>query len=239
MGGNDLEDKYEVLQSIILPKTGEKEFLMATQQQLVKEFSFKIGAFIEDIKLTTLAGEPLPADYVANGGTICNFDYIKKDGYLYIFRFEGTDYYKIGYSKDPWQCATDGWWDRCHPSELCKKLDIGYCSLVGLWSANRNEEETLHNYLHGKPKRGQIREFYHESEIEQIKPYITKHFRVAREVAMWMPRLCNKRSINPPRMNCAGCGFGGFPKCPECGTEIKCGKIARHIQQVHKKIRTE
>jgi len=239
MGGNDLEDKYEVLQSIILPKTGEKEFLMATQQQLVKEFSFKIGAFIEDIKLTTLAGEPLPADYVANGGTICNFDYIKKEGYLYIFRFEGNDYYKIGYSKDAWQCATDGWWDRNHPSALCKKLDINHCSLVGLCSANRDDEEKLHTHFHGPAKRGQPREFYSENEMAQIKTYMTEHFRVAQPEMIKYRPYSEKRSINPPRMNCAGCGFGEIPKCPECGKEIKCGKIARHIQQVHKKIRTE
>ena len=237
-GGNDLEDKYEVLQSVLLPQTGQKEFLMETQRQLMNEFSFQIKAPPKDVKFFTLAGDPLPEDYLANGGTIASFTYIKKDGYLYVFRFNETHFYKIGFSKDPLQCAVDGWYDRNHPPELCKKLDIRYCSLVGLWSANRNEEEELHNHFHGKAKRGQPREFYRLEEMPAIKEYITEHFSISRDAEMWMPRLCKKRSINPPRLNCAGCGFGEIPKCPECGKEIKCGKIARHIQQVHKKIKT-
>ena len=79
-GGNDLKDKYEVLQSVLLPQTGQKEFLIKTQRELMNEFSFQIEASPKDVKFFTLAGEPLPEDYLANGGTMCNFEYIKKKG---------------------------------------------------------------------------------------------------------------------------------------------------------------
>ena len=233
-GGNDLKDSYEILQSMFLPKTGQREFLMEIQHQLVNEFSFQIGAYISDINFTTLAGDPLPDDYVANGGTICNFDYTpQKEGYLYMFKWE-NHWYKVGYSKDSLQYGIDGWWDRCHPSELCKKLDSRYCELEGVWGANRNDEENLHIHFHGKAKRGEPREFYRKDEIEEVKEYINKKFK-----AMRKPEgTRKKRTINLPRLNCEGCGFGGPPKCNICGKEIKSGKIERHIQQVHKKIRT-
>ena len=42
------------------------------------EFCYQIEAIAPDVKFFTLAGHPLPEDYLANGGTICNFEYTPK-----------------------------------------------------------------------------------------------------------------------------------------------------------------
>ncbi len=94
-------------------------------------------------------------------------------------------------TEDPMQRASDGWWEKNHPTDLCQRLCVSHCELVGLWWANEEAEEIrLHvHFNEGVLKhRNCHNDFYDESERPTIY----------RELLTWFAPLTTNPFANYP-----------------------------------------
>ena len=191
----------------------------------------------EDIRLTTFAGEELPAEFLQKGATACHFEVLaqprvsslfakrgspEEKGSMYAVRWD--DWYKVGWAKDPLQRMANGFWDNQHPDALCGKLGSDSFNIVGIWAgATRGDDAAFK-----KKFPGDVGEFFRAPRCVAGAPallYLDKNFK---------RRECNSLGLPPPDQhdkstNKRGCCTGRLHFCAKCGETFADGrKWKRH-----------
>ena len=191
-----------------------------------------------DIRLTTLAGEELPARFLANGATACQFEVLaqprvapifakrgspEEEGYMYVVSWPG--WYKVGWAKDPLQRMANGFWDNLHPegpNGLCGKLGPDSFEIIGIWGlATRGDDATFR-----KKFPGDVGEFFKAHDrrpLEWVHKNFSRHHSCCDCPPLPKPNEHDKSKNK--RFCCSG--FQHF--CKKCGETFADGrKWKRH-----------
>ena len=130
---------------------------------------------------------------------------------------------KLGYAKDPLQRAFDGWWTNQHPPELCGRLTLEHCRLLGVWAGSREDEDTLQKEFNGGTRHRDGKhhdEFYPWAEWpKNLRDLETNYTRLPE------PTLMPTHIKNLKRKRCEGCGGGAY-YCTFCKCTV--GDWPRH-----------
>ena len=119
------------------------------------------------------------------------------------------------------QRATDGWWAESHPAELCCKLDITHCRLIGVWDATKAEEEEMHRHFAGGTlHRKSHNEFYSSDKWPAVQEYLERWPRLPLPEGQRTVRHAKRRQ---------GCCGGTVLHCEVCNVGIQ-KNWKRHLE---------
>ena len=198
-----------------------------------------------DIRLTTLAGEKLPARFLANGATACQFEVLaqprvapvfakrgspEEEGFMYAVSWPG--WYKVGWAKDPLQRMANGFWDNLHPegpNGLCGKLGPDSFEIIGIWGlATRGDDATFR-----KKFPGDVGEFFKAYRCRPLD-WVTKNFSLHESCRgafglVRPPTELPKPNEHDKSKNKRSCCSGFQHFCKKCGETFVDGrKWKRH-----------
>ena len=140
----------------------------------------------------------------------------------YVFAWEDWGI-KLGHAVDPLQRGYDGWWSNQHPPELCGRLTLQHCRLLGVWAGDKHDEDSLQEQFNGgrRHRDGQHHdEFYPWAEWPKILRDLETNYTRLPEPTPMPTRIKNLK-----RKRCEGCGGGKF-YCRHCGCSV--GDWPRH-----------